>query len=181
MDDAKFSFTKLVVADALHPTEGLLHMPMLPTPGTFGAKMDVQHPYVWWMVSNQVPGLPEQLLAGRFHLLLDYLFAYVMRDERKMSDFDRAVYAHAYSEAASIRAATGWYRALEQDMQDARAYAPLALPVLALGSYVSYATLQQGLPGMAPAGQLVGLPESGHYLFEEEPAQVLEAVLAFLK
>jgi pimeloyl-ACP methyl ester carboxylesterase len=157
------------------------YMSLLPAPGAFGAKMDGHQPYVWWMAFNQVPGLPEKLLAGRFQHLLDYLFAYVMLDDSKMSAFDRAVYAAAYNEPESIRAANAWYQALGQDMEDAQAYAPLTLPVLGIGSYVSYENLRQSLPAMAPGAQVIGLLDSGHYMFEEKPDQVLAAVLGFLK
>jgi len=143
--------------------------------------MDAHQPYVWWMAFNQVPGLPEKLLAGRFQHLLDYLFAYVMLDDSKMSAFDRAVYAAAYNEPESIRAANAWYQALGQDMEDAQAYAPLTLPVLGIGSYVSYENLRQSLPTMAPGAQVIGLLDSGHYMFEEKPDEVVAAVLDFLK
>lgn len=171
---------KLLVADGAHPSQGLRQMPMLPVPGSFGAKMDDQQPYVWWMAFNQVKGLPEQLLAGRFHLLLDYLFAYVMLDESKMSAFDRAVYAAAYNEPESIRAANAWYQALDQDIADASTYSRLAMPVLGIGSHVSHSYLQMSLPYVAENVQIVGLLDSGHYMFEEKPAEVLAAVLGFL-
>ncbi|OGX87502.1 alpha/beta fold hydrolase [Hymenobacter coccineus] len=171
---------KLILADGAHPSQGLVQMPMLPAPGAFGAKMDDQQPYVWWMAFNQVKGLPEQLLAGRFHLLLDYLFAYVMLDEGKMSAFDRAVYAAVYNEPENIRAANAWYQALGQDMADANTYGRLAMPVLGLGSHVSYSYLQMSLPYVAENVQVVGLLDSGHYMFEEKPAAVLAAVRGFL-
>jgi len=172
---------KLILADGAHPSDGMRYMSLLPAPGAFEAKMDGHQPYVWWMAFNQVPGLPEKLLAGRFQHLLDYLFAYVMIDEGKMSAFDRAVYAAAYNEPASIRAANAWYQTLGQDMADARAYAPLAMPVLGIGSYVAYENLKQGLPAIAPHAQVIGLLDSGHYMFEEKPELVLAAVLDFLK
>ena len=171
---------RLIVLDGTHPTEGMRYMPMLPAPGTFTGKMDSQHPYIWWMAFNQIKELPEQLLASRFHVLLDYLFAYVMLDESKMTAFDRAVYAAVYNQPENIRAANAWYQALEQDMADHQAYAQLSLPVLGIASYVAEGTLQQGVPAMTTNGRVVALPDSGHYMFEEKPAQVLEAVLGFL-
>ncbi|GAB3242013.1 hypothetical protein GCM10027346_37940 [Hymenobacter seoulensis] len=171
---------RLIVLDGTHPTEGMRHMPMLPAPGSLTGKMDGQHPYIWWMAFNQIKGLPEQLLAGRFQVLLDYLFAYVMLDESKMTAFDRAVYAAVYNQPENIRAANAWYQALEQDMADHQSYAPLSLPVLGIASYVAHGTLQHGVPAMTSNGRVVTFQDSGHYLFEEKPAQVLEAVLSFL-
>jgi pimeloyl-ACP methyl ester carboxylesterase len=172
---------KLILADGAHPSDGMRYMSLLPAPGALEAKMDGHQPYVWWMAFNQVKGLPEKLLAGRFQHLLDYLFAYVMIDERKMSAFDRAVYAAAYNEPESIRAANAWYQTLGQDMADAHAYASLTMPVLGIGSYVAYENLKQGLPAIAPNAQVIGLLDSGHYMFEEKPELVLAAVLDFLR
>ena len=172
---------KLIIADGAHPSEGMRHMPMLPAPGSFTEKMNGQQPYIWWMAFNQVKELPEQLLAGRFHYLLDYLFHYVMVDERCMSAFDRAVYAAAYNQPENIRASNAWYQAIEQDIADAATYARLTMPVLGIGSQVSYSYLQMSMPYMAENAQVVGMLDSGHYLFEEKPAQVLAAVLGFLE
>lgn len=104
-----------------------------------------------------------------------------MLDESKMAAFDRAVYAAAYNDADSIRAANAWYQAFDQDMADANTYPPLTMPVLGIGSYVAYENIRMSLPAMALNSQVVGIPDSGHYLFEEQPEQVLAAVLGFLK
>lgn len=171
---------KLIVLDGAHPTEGIMQMSLLPAPGTFTQKMDADRPYAWWMGFNQVKELPEKLLAGRFEYVLDWLFHYVMIDDSKMSSLERAVYASWYNEAESIRASNGWYQTFHQDIDDAKTYPPLAMPVLGIGSYVSYNYMKMGLPYVAKDLQLVGVLDSGHYLFEEQPAQVLEAVLNFL-
>ncbi|WP_196955076.1 alpha/beta fold hydrolase [Hymenobacter guriensis] len=133
------------------------------------------------MAFNQVKDLPEQLLAGRFEYLLEHLFRYVMLDESRMSAFDRAVYAAVYNQPENIRASNAWYQALAQDIADAGTYARLTMPVLGIGSHVSYSYLQMSLPYMAEDVRVVGILDSGHYMFEEQPAQVLAAVLDFLQ
>lgn len=171
---------KLILADGSHPSEGMRQMSLLPAAGSFAGKMDGRQPYVWWMAFNQVKDLPEQLLAGRFQHLLDYLFAYVMLDESKMTAFDRAVYASVYNKVENIRAANAWYQAFEQDMEDANSYSMLTMPVLGIGSNVSYENIKMSLPFMATNARIIGLLDSGHYLFEEKPDEVLKAVLDFL-
>ncbi|MBO0359043.1 alpha/beta hydrolase [Hymenobacter sp. BT186] len=172
---------KLILLDGSHPSEGMRHMAMLPAPGTFEAKMDGNNPYMWWMAFNQIKELPEQLLAGRFRYLLDWLFKYVMIDERHMTEFDREVYAAAYNQPESIRAATAWYQAFNQDMADASTYPRLTMPVLGIASYVAYNHMNMGLPYVAENVQVVGLLDSGHYMFEEKPDLVLEAVFNFMQ
>lgn len=171
---------KLIVLDGSHPGEGMLQMPLIPAPGTFTEKMDATMPYAWWMGFNQVKGLPEKLLEGRFQYLLDWLFHYVMIDDCHMSSFEREVYAFYYNDTESIRAANGWYQTFRQDIEDAKSYQPLAMPVLGIGSYISFNYMKMGLPYVASNLQMIGILDSGHYLFEEQPAQVLEAVLNFL-
>jgi pimeloyl-ACP methyl ester carboxylesterase len=171
---------KLIVLDGSHPSEGMLQMPLIPAAGTFEEKMDANMPYAWWMGFNQVKGLPEQLLSGRFRLLQDWLFNYVMIDERKMTELERAVYAHAYDDVQSIRASNAWYQTFNQDIEDAKTYQKLNMPVLGIGSYISYNYMNMGLPYVANQVNVIGILDSGHYLFEEKPQQVIDAVLPFL-
>ena len=171
--------TKLIIADGMHPSEGMMQMPLLPAKGTFNEKMDANYPYAWWMSFNQVPGLPEKLLEGRFQYLLEWLFAYVMIDEHKMSDLERQLYASLYNNPEQIRAANGWYQTFTQDIEDAKSYTPLTMPLLGLGSYVSYHYMNMALPMVASDCEVIGIMDSGHYLFEEKPEEVIEAILAF--
>ena len=172
---------KLIVMDGSHPGEGMLQMPLIPAAGTFGDKMNGDAPYAWWMAFNQVKGLPEQILEGRFRYLLDWLFSYVMIDETKMTAFEREVYAWVYNNPENIRAANGWYQSFAQDIEDAKNYGQLALPVLGIASNVSYNYMKMGLPYVAADCSVIGLVDSGHYMNEESPEQVLAAVIDFLQ
>ncbi len=174
------STEKLIVLDGSHPGEGMYQMPLIPPPGTFNEKMDADMPYAWWMGFNQVKGLPEQLLEGRFHLLQEWLFNYVMIDEKKMTAFERAVYAAAYNEKESVRASNAWYQTFDQDIEDSKHYQQLTMPVLGIGSYISYSYMNFGLPFVAADLSVIGIMDSGHYLFEEKPQEVLDIVLPFL-
>lgn len=171
---------KLIVADGAHPSEGMMQMPLMPAHGTFNEKMDANVPYAWWMGFNQVKGLPEQLLQGRFQYLLDYLFNYVMIDAGKMTAFERAVYASAYNDIDSIRAANAWYQTFTEDIADSKTYSQLEMPVLAIGSYVSYNYMKMAMPYVAARVTVIGVLDSGHYLFEEKPEQIVAEVFKFL-
>lgn len=171
---------KLIVLDGSHPSEGMMQMPLMPMAGTFNEKMDANMPYAWWMGFNQVKGLPEQLLEGRFRYLQDWLFNYVMIDDSKMTSLEREVYAAAYNDKESIRASNAWYQTFNQDIEDTKAYQQLTMPVLGIASYISYNYMSMGLPYVATNVHVVGILDSGHYLFEEKPQQVIDAVLPFL-
>lgn len=172
---------KLIVLDGSHPSEGMMQMPLMPPAGTFTEKMDANMPYAWWMGFNQVKDLPEKILEGRFQYLMDWLFQYVMIDESRMTVLERAIYASAYNHAESIRASNAWYQSFAQDIEDAKSYKMLSMPVLGIGSYVSYNYMKMGLPYVAENVKAVGILDSGHYLFEEKPLEVLEAIFNFVE
>ena len=171
---------KLIVMDGAHPGEGMMHMPLIPPLGTFNEKMNGEAPYAWWMSFNQVKGLPEQILEGRFRYLIDWLFQYVMIEDAKMSELERAVYAAAYNDKESIRAANAWYQSFTEDMEDAKSYQPLSMPVLGIGSYVSYNYMKMAMPYVCKNSNLKGILNSGHYMFEEHPEIVIDLIKNFL-
>ncbi|WP_412467947.1 alpha/beta fold hydrolase [Pedobacter sp. KLB.chiD] len=171
---------RLILADGLHPNEGMMQMKLIPPQETFGGKIDQQQPYMWWMSFNQVKELPEKLLEGRYRYLLDWLFDYVMVDSSKMPDFERNVYAYVYNQSERIRASNGWYQAFPQDIADAQHYSKLRMPVLGIASNVASGFYQYALPTIAENYQLVNLENTGHFMFEENPSGVYEAILMYL-
>lgn len=171
---------KLIVADGLHPSQGMLQMPLIPAAGTFGDKMDTNMPYAWWMGFNQVKELPEKILEGRFRFLIDWLLNYVMIDAAKMTEHERAIYADAYNDKESIRASNAWYQSFAQDIEDAKTYQPLSMPVLGIGSNVSYQYMKMAMPYLCKNSSMVDLTESGHYMFEECPGRVVDSINTFL-
>lgn len=54
------------------------------------------------------------------------------------------------------------------------------MPVLGLGSYVSYNYMNMALPMVATECKVTGIMDSGHFLFEEKPDEVIKAVLEFI-
>jgi pimeloyl-ACP methyl ester carboxylesterase len=172
---------KLIVMDGSHPSEGMMQMPLMPAAGTFNEKMDSNQPYAWWMGFNQVKELPEKILEGRFQHLMDWLFKYVMIDESKMTAFERAVYASYYNKPENIRASNAWYQTFTADIEDSKTYQLLTIPVLGIGSYISYNYMKMGLPYVSNDLTVIGILDSGHYLNEEKPEAVIEAVINFLQ
>ncbi|MBS7562907.1 alpha/beta hydrolase [Mucilaginibacter sp. Bleaf8] len=171
---------KLIVADGLHPSEGMMQMPLMPAADTFGDKIDTRRPYTWWMGFNQVKGLPEQLLEGRYRYLLDWLFHYVMVDDSRISDFEKEIYAAVYNQPERIRASNAWYQAFNQDIEDSKEYSRLSMPVLGIASNVSYGFYQFALPALAEQYELIHLADTGHYMFEENPEAVIEIIIKSL-
>ena len=172
--------SKLVLLDVAPQDAGLATWPMLPTAGTFNDKLDENHAYVWWFAFHQVKGLPEDLLEGRAYLQQAWMFRYLMQDESKLDSLDRAVYAAAYDSRDAIRAGDAWYQAFPQDILDNESYAPLAMPVLAIGG-PGYAWLKGALAGKSRDHRVVKMSDSGHYIPEEQPEKLLKYLNEFLQ
>ena len=170
---------KLVLMDVAPSTESMLKLPMLPPLGTFGDKIDADHAYLWWFAFHQVKGLPEQLLAGRVRLEQEWFYHYMAVHEEALDARDRAVYEAAYNSADAIRASNGWYQTFTQDIIDDRDYQPLTMPVLALGA-PGFKRLKAVMEQKARRLTAVRIGDSGHFVQEEQPAQVVDAMLRFL-
>jgi len=61
---------------------------------------------------------------------------WMMTDDSKMTSFERAVYAAAYSDTERIRGSNAWYQTFTRDMEDAKGYQPLGMPVLGIATSV---------------------------------------------
>jgi len=160
----------VTIMDVAHPNEGLNYIPLLAPPGQV-------HP--WWFAFNQVQGLPEQLLAGRSRVLVDYLCDLLLVDKSAIGPRDRAVYAAAYATPSAIRAGNAWYQAFFQDIEDQKAYGTITVPMLGIASPAS-GGLADTLRAKGSDVRIVDVPTSGHFLPEEQPDVVVEAITALL-
>ncbi|MER5870985.1 alpha/beta hydrolase [Streptomyces sp. NPDC002044] len=164
---------RIALLDVAHPDEDWARMTLLPQPG-------VTH--LWWFALNQVHGLPEQLLAGRYHHLLDWLFTHSAADPAAIDARSRAVYALAYDSPDAIRAGNDWYRTFGQDIADLATYAPVAGPLLALGGeHSNYELLTRSVPALGTDTRVVRVDGSGHYLPEERPEAVVAELTRFFR
>lgn len=170
---------KLVMLDVAHPSDGYLKLPLLPAAGTFGDKLDEDHPYLWWFAFHQVKGLPEKLLEGRAGIEQEWFFHYMLKNEKAIDARDRAVYAAAYASRDAIRASNGWYQAFGQDIADDGTYAPLTIPVLGLGG-PGFPRLKAALDMKAPGSVTHRIDGSGHFIAEEAPEVLLRHLRDFL-
>lgn len=167
------STRRLVLMNVLAPDASLFQLPLLPPPG------GGFHP--WWWAFNQAPGVPEQLVAGRSRVLVDALVDGLALDPARIDERDRTVYADAYDTPEALRASSGWYRAMSQDIATGAGAGVLPMPVLGLASGLNVGYFQQALPPRAADARIVEIPDSGHYLPEEQPELVVEALRAFLR
>jgi pimeloyl-ACP methyl ester carboxylesterase len=82
---------KIALIDVAHPDESLNDLTLLPPAGQPAVGSgEATHPvYLWWFALNQIPDLPEALLAGRIRLLIDWLFDTQLKDRNAISQSAR--------------------------------------------------------------------------------------------
>ncbi|HET9138765.1 alpha/beta hydrolase [Actinophytocola sp.] len=164
---------KLALLDVAHPDESRYEMRLVPRPGA-GFNM-------WWWAFNQVPELPERLLAGRAWYLVDWLYGKSLVDQDAIGPRDRAIYARAYDTPEAIRATNGWYQAFHQDIADMNGYGKVTAPILGLGCPINVERLQRVLPEQGTDVRVVRVDDSSHWIPEEQPELVSKLLLEFFE
>ncbi|MFB4298916.1 alpha/beta fold hydrolase [Actinomadura sp. NTSP31] len=172
---------RLVTLDLGVPDASWLDIPMLPASDEQVAALTRgRGGYPWWFAFNQLHGLPEQLLTGRFRHLIDWLCGHMLVDQASIEEDARRIYARAYDSPDAIRAGNGWYRTMRQDIADLATYAPVTTPILTLAGESSYPMLRQQMgPDKGTDIQVVKVNNSDHYLPEERPDIVVEELIKF--
>jgi len=138
----------------------------------------------WHFNFNQLDDLPELLIGGREKAFLTWLFR--AKAMRPWSITAEAIdeYARHLSSPGAIRAISNYYRTIFSPealvINRARAEKPLTIPVLALGAERGYGVhLVDAMRTVASnvVGEVV--EGSGHYMLEEAPMKITEALLDF--
>ena len=138
----------------------------------------------WHFSFNQLDDLPELLIGGREKSFLTWLFrAKAMRPWAITAEAVEE-YARHLASPGAIRAISNYYRTIFSPeglvANRARAEQRLAIPVLALGAERGYGVhLVEAMRCVAcnVVGEVV--EGSGHYMLEEAPGKISEALLRF--
>ncbi|MEV6605217.1 alpha/beta hydrolase [Kutzneria sp. NPDC051319] len=158
---------RVSMLDVAHVNETFRRLPLL------GPKA------LWWWAFNQLDALPEQLLEGRARHLVDHIIDRLAVQRDAITDRDRAVYAEAYDTVAAIRASNGWFRALEQDIEDIGTYEKVTAPILGLVAPWVRARTEPGITNYATDARIVEVADTGHFIAEEAPDLVVDELTRF--
>jgi pimeloyl-ACP methyl ester carboxylesterase len=135
---------------------------------------------LWHLPFNRIDRLNEQLVQGREALFFGWEFDAAAK---KLPADVIAHYVRGLSTPDALRACFGFYRALDATIaQDRRRVADrLPMPVLGVGGALSFGEhVADALRLAADDVQGVVLPETGHFLAEESPEELLAALTPFL-
>ena len=126
----------------------------------------------------------ERLVAGRERIYLDRFWNEFSATPAKFSEASREHYAALYALPGAMHSGFSQFAAFDQDVVDDRAFLARGkpgMPVLAIGGDKSFGPTMAVVARDAFTNvQAMVIPDSGHWLMEEQPAATVAAIRAFL-
>jgi pimeloyl-ACP methyl ester carboxylesterase len=127
----------------------------------------------------------ERLVAGRERIYLDRFYDELSADPHKIDEATREHYAVLYARPHAIHDGFEQFAAFNQDAIDNKAmlakYGKLKMPVLALGGDKSFGLQEaQELRNVATNVTPGLVPNSGHWIMEENPQATTKLIVDFL-
>ncbi len=153
-----------------------------PLPG-IGPWDEIVKSHALWHFSFWGPDA-ERLVAGRERIYLDRFWNEFSADPKKFPEASRAHYAKLYAQPGAMHAGFEQFKAFDQDAIDDEAFlakGKLTMPVLAVGGEKSFGpTMAVVMRATATNVQEAIVPNSGHWVMEENPGATIALVTAFL-
>ena len=135
----------------------------------------------WWYGFFSFPASGE-LVAGKERLFLTSFWPMVGHVQNAFTKEETDEFVRAYSTKGSTTAVFHWFGAFEQDAMDNAAFArtKLKMPLLAMGGeYSAAGYLADHCKLVAENVQGLEIKGAGHWLVQENTAQVQKGLLAF--
>ncbi len=127
----------------------------------------------------------ERLVQGRERIYLDRFWNEFSADPKKFDEASRAHYAKLYAQPGVMHAGFEQFKAFDQDATDNKAFVAkgmLTMPVLAVGGEKSFGPMMATVMRAAATNvQAAVVPNSGHWVMEENPAATIKLVEDFLR
>ena len=153
-----------------------------PLPGVGPWEEILKNPLLWHFRFGG-PDM-ERLVAGRERIYLDRFWNEFSATPKRFSEAARRHYAKLYSRSGAMHAGFAQFAAFDQDAVDNRAFVAagkLDVPVLALGGEKSFGATMAAVMRFAASDVEEGVvPDSGHWIMEENPKATIALVRAFL-
>lgn len=154
-----------------------------PVPGIGPWEEILKNPLLWHFRFGG-PDM-ERLVAGRERIYLDRFWNEFSATPARFSEASREHYAKLYALPGAMHSGFAQFAAFDQDAIDNRAYlaagGKLAMPILALGGEKSFGTTMAAVMRSAATDVTEGVvPDSGHWIMEENPTATVAMVRAFL-
>jgi pimeloyl-ACP methyl ester carboxylesterase len=153
-----------------------------PVPGVGPWEEILKNPLLWHFRFGG-PDM-ERLVAGRERIYLDRFWNEFSATPARFSEGARQHYAALYALPGAMHSGFAQFAAFDQDAIDNRAWlasARLKMPVLALGGEKSFGATMAAVMRAAADNVTQGIvPDSGHWIMEENPRATTALVRDFL-
>ncbi|AMJ62274.1 alpha/beta fold hydrolase [Bosea sp. PAMC 26642] len=153
-----------------------------PLPGVGPWEEILKNPLLWHFRFGG-PDM-ERLVAGRERIYLDRFWNEFSATPSRFSEASRRHYAALYARPGAMHAGFAQFAAFDQDAIDNKAFlaeGKLTMPVLALGGEKSFGlTMAEVMKFAATNVQGAVVPDSGHWIMEENPTATVKLVRTFL-
>src|ERR1700730_8694378 len=128
----------------------------------------------------------ERLVQGRERIYLDRFYNELSADPSRIDTETRDHYAGLYARPHAMHDAFEQFGAFSQDAIDNKAFlatgGKVKMPVLALGAEKSFGLGMAGVLGFVASNVTAGIvPDSGHWIMEENPQATVRLVTEFLR
>jgi pimeloyl-ACP methyl ester carboxylesterase len=143
----------------------------------------------WWFFFHQTPDVPEALVQGKEMEYLSWHLRGLASNPSAITQEDINEYVSHYSAPGGMRAGFEYYRAFPEDAIQNQNYSQtkLTMPVLALGAAyipvlggnITMPTIVYGMQQLAENVQGIRVPNSGHFIAEEQPQFVINQLSNF--
>jgi pimeloyl-ACP methyl ester carboxylesterase len=161
--------TKLVVMDAF-------------LPGVPGWEPIYNNPFMWHFRFNGPT--PEALVQGRERIYFEHFWNDFAADKtHSIPEADRRAYTAAYARPGRMHAGWAYFVSFQQAAKDFAEFSQtkLTMPVLAIGGEKSLGqALGQQMKLVASDVTVIVLPDTGHWLMEEQSKETIGALKKFL-
>jgi pimeloyl-ACP methyl ester carboxylesterase len=136
----------------------------------------------WNFIFQMLPELPAALTRGREDIYIGWWFKNKVYSVGAIPEHDVAAYVSSYAREGRMDAAFDYCRRIVEDMEfNAKRFkAKLKVPLLAVGGEHSIPTMGQSLQPYFENIRSVVIADSGHFVPEEQPNALAEALRAFL-
>ena len=143
----------------------------------------------WWSVFHQTPDVPEALVQGKEMMYLSWFYRGLAYNPAAITQADINEFVSHYSAPGGMRAGFEYYRAFSQDAIQNENYSKtkLIMSVLALGAgyipvlggNITMPSIVYGMKILAQNVQGITVPNSGHWIPEEQPEFVIKQLANF--
>jgi pimeloyl-ACP methyl ester carboxylesterase len=166
---------RLVLSEAPIPDPSLYTYPALTASG----------PGLWWFGLFNDPGsLAYDLMAGKEKVWVDESIPVLEIVKNSISQCELAVYTHYLEQPGHLQATIDWFSTFSADVKNDAVYqkTKLTVPVLAIGGSASLgSSVAAQVRDYATNVTGVVVPDTGHWLYEERPAEMASLLLKFLQ